>query len=795
MIDALDRLTHALADRYTVERELGSGGMATVYLAEDRKHHRQVAVKVLRPELAASLGVERFVREIEFEAQLTHPHILPLFDSGEADGFLYYVMPFIAGESLRARLEREGKLGVADAIRLTDQIASALSHAHERGLVHRDIKPENILLEGDQAIVADFGIARAVAAEGGERLTGTGLAVGTPAYMSPEQAMGQADVDARSDVYALGCVLYECVAGRAPFAGATPQELLAKHAADTAPRLRTSDPAIPLFVERAVERAMAKEPADRFASAAEFAAALTSGITVPRVRARHWRRGMLAGMTGAVAMALAVWGLITLLAGGGMQRLAVLPFTDLTGDPQQQYLAAGVHEALIAELGRLDLSVTARATMAQYRNTDKPISEIAEELGADAVIEGSVFRGGDSLEIAARLYDAGDRELWTGTFDGVLANVVTLYRGFARAIAGQVQVRLRPADETRLGETRAVNPAVYEAYLRGMHVLNNASSSEDFENAIGYFDAAVENNPADPLAYTGLAWCYISLGHDWMDPRPEVWAHAKAAAERALRLDSTLADAWAALATYKSYTERDWEGAERAIRRAHELNASLADNHFHYAWFLVLFGRVDEAIAEHRLGQELDPLSPHHTVWIPSLYWYRGDFERALKEARINAEQYPQVFWPYYVLGESAARLGLYQEAIAAHEKTADLWRGMIPVLAHTYARAGRAEDALRIVRELEAQLPTPWHARGLALVHAALGNRAEALRWLEFEPAHHWVAWDAAQGQWEAYRDEPRFQAVLRRMNLRFEPGDDYPVALRPIPPELPAPQGHTSP
>jgi len=787
MADLLGRLKSALANRYTIERELGAGGMATVYLAEDLKHRRKVAIKVLRPELSATLGPDRFVREIEIAANLTHPHILPLFDSGEAGGFLYYVMPYIEGESLRERLQREGKLAVDEAIRLTDHVASALSYAHQRGVIHRDIKPENILIAGDQAIVADFGVARAVQVAGGERLTGTGLAVGTPAYMSPEQAYGSEQLDATSDVYSLGCVVYEMVSGGAPFEGPTPQALLAKHAADTVPSLRTSDPEIPLFVDRAVERALAKDPADRFATPSEFAAALTSGITVPRVRTRHTRRGVVMGVAGAVLVALVVWGLTTLLAGGRIERLAVLPLTDLTGDPEQEFLAAGVHEALIAELGRLDLSVTARATMAQYHDTDKPISEIAAELGVDAVIEGSVFRGGDSLEIAARLYDADEQELWTGSFDGVLSNVVALYRGFARAIAGEVRLSLSPTDEARLGEARAVNPAVYEAYLRGMHVLNNATTSEDFENAIGIFEAALEQNPADPLAHTGLAFSYIYLGHDWMDPRPEVWPRARAAAERALRLDSTLAEAWSALGMYKSYTERDWEGAERAYRRAHELNPSLAENHYQYAWFLVLFGRVDEAIAEHLQGRDLDPLSPGHTVWIPSLYWYRGDEELGLREARFNAEQYPQYPFAHYVLGESAARLGLYEEAVAAHEEMVALWRGTIPILGHTYARAGRTEDAQRIVRELEAQ-PHFWNARGLACIHAALGNRDEALRWLEFEPTHHWVAWDAAQGLWEDYRVEPRFKAVLRRMNLRFEPEDRYPIPLPLVPAELPA-------
>ena len=278
MPDTLDRLKAALADRYAIERELGAGGMATVYLAEDLKHHRKVAIKVLRPELAATLDPERFVREIEIAAKLSHPHILMLIDSGEADGFLYYVMPYVEGESLRERLDREGQLPVEEAVRLTDDIAAALSYAHERGIVHRDVKPENIMLTGNRAVMADFGIARAVEVAGGERLTGTGLAIGTPAYMSPEQAMGLAKVDARSDVYALGCVVYEMVGGRGP----TPQALLAKHAAETAPGLRASDPAIPVYVERAVERALAKNPADRFHTPSQFAEALTTGTVVAR---------------------------------------------------------------------------------------------------------------------------------------------------------------------------------------------------------------------------------------------------------------------------------------------------------------------------------------------------------------------------------------------------------------------------------------------------------------------------------------------------------------------------------
>ena len=787
MPEDLERLKTALADRYDVRHEVGRGGMATVYLAQDLKHDRQVAIKVLRPALAADLGPERFVREIEISAKLTHPHILPLFDSGEAAGFLYYVMPYVEGESLRERLGREGKLPVEEAIRLTDQIASALAYAHERGVVHRDIKPANILLAGDQAVVADFGIARALEAASTESLTGTGMAVGTPAYMSPEQALGEQAVDARTDVYALGCVVYEMLSGESLFKGTGLHALLARQLMDRVPSLRKIDSGIPVFLDRAVARALAKDPDDRFATAGAFAEALTTGTVVPRVRARQSRRRVAGASTGVVVVALAAWGITAVLGGASMDSLAVLPLTDLTNDPEQEYVAAGVSEALIAELGRLGLSVTARRTMARYRDTDQGIGEIARELGVDGVIEGSLYRAGDSLEIATRLYDRNEREIWTGSFAGVLPNIVALYRGFARAVADQIQLSLSPAAEARLGEAAPVNPAVYEAYLRGMYLLNNPTTGEDIYKALDFFNQAVEQNPADPLAYAGLALGYTTLGHGPAPP-PDAWPRARAAAERAIRLDSTMAESWSALAQVKSYFERDWEGAERAFQRANELNPSLAINHYHYAWYLALFGRVEEALVEHRRAQTLDPLTPLFTMWIPALHWFSGDYEQALAEAREMVKQYPERGVANYVLGESASRLGLFEEAIAAHERMVARNRRWLPYLGLTYARAGRTDEALSIVRELEAQSPTPWNAQGLALIHAALGNRDEALRWLTYDQPHGWLAWIATSQyqDFSPYRDDPRYQALMRRMNLRYGPEDQLPVALPVVYPGL---------
>ena len=265
MADVVARLTAALTGRYRIERELGQGGMATVYLAEDVKHKRQVALKLLRPELAAALGAERFLREITTTANLRHPHILPLYDSGEADDFLYYVMPFVEGESLRSRLDRETQLPIDDATRIAAEVADALSYAHSRGVIHRDIKPENILLENGHAVVADFGIAQAVTESGGEKLTRTGMALGTPLYMSPEQWSGE-PVDARSDLYALACMAYEMLAGSPPFSGPTAQALMARHAIDPVPALRTARPTVTQAVADTIERALAKVPSDRFAT-------------------------------------------------------------------------------------------------------------------------------------------------------------------------------------------------------------------------------------------------------------------------------------------------------------------------------------------------------------------------------------------------------------------------------------------------------------------------------------------------------------------------------------------------
>ena len=435
MHDSISRLSTALGNRYAFERELGRGGMATVYLARDLKLDRLVAIKVLLEELGTALGPERFRREIALATQLSHPHILPIYDSGEAAGQLYYVMPFVAGETLRDRLDQQRQLGIEEALRITCEIASALEHAHRHNVVHRDIKPENILLEDGQALVADFGIARAVSAIGEQKLTKTGVSLGTPAYMSPEQAMADPALDARTDVYSLGCVLYEMLAGAPPFTGPTAQAIIARHALADVPSLTVARATIPDEVEDAVIRAMAKVPADRFATSAEFAGALRACPTTTRASASRTERrararpaagasrykrhvaavGVMIGLVAVAGIALAGWPILVgdrqtrTMAGGfeyDLRRIAVLYFEDQSGQADLGALADGLTEGLIDELTQVRaLDVVSRNGVSPFRNSAAPLDSVARALQAGMIVRGSVDRLGDRIRVDIRLFE------------------------------------------------------------------------------------------------------------------------------------------------------------------------------------------------------------------------------------------------------------------------------------------------------------------------------------------------------------------------------------------------------
>ena len=644
--DAASRLATALADRYRIERELGAGGMATVYLAQDLKHDRQVAIKVLKPELGAVLGAERFLAEIKVTANLQHPNLLPLFDSGAADGLLYYVMPYIEGETLRARLDRERQLPVDETLRLVTLMAGALDYAHARGVVHRDLKPENILLQAGQPVIADFGIALAVAQAGGSRVTETGLSLGTPHYMSPEQATADRVIDARSDQYSLGAVAYEMLAGEPPHTGATAQAIIARLLIETPRSLRATRPNISPTLDYAVLRALAKAPADRFMTCGEFArvAGDTSGVvavSAPGSMVRR-RKRQLAGLAVVLVLA-AIWyggfwrGQSASAMAGTVHSIAVLPLDNYSADSTQEYFAEGMTDELTSDLASISqLRVTSRGSAMQFKGRNRPPTpEIGKALNVDAIVEGSVNRSGDRVRITAQLIDArADRHLWSQTFERKSSDVLALQAELASAIASAINVRLTPGEQSRLSAAPSINPDAHDAYLKGRFFFNRPSD-ENLQKAIAQFDAAVKLSPTFAPAYSGLSdaytWAAFNEGFiRAVDAKPK----AKATAERAVQLDSLSAEAHTSLAVFKAWFDFDWPGSEREFHRAIALNSNYAFAHDQFGLMLGLIGRFDESIAEGERAMALDPLSPSILVDHMVSFLYQGKAARTLELSR-----------------------------------------------------------------------------------------------------------------------------------------------------------------
>ena len=494
VVTALEqRLQVALGGLYEIEREIGRGGSSTVYLARDAKHDRSVALKVLHPEFGCAVVAEAFLREVQTTAQLQHPHILTLLDSGEVDGLLYFVTPYVEGETLRERLMWEKQLPVEDAVQICREVADALAYAHSQGMVHRDVKPENILLSSDHAVVGDFGLARTVGGVGEDLGDGHGtVAVGTPAYMSPEQAAGNAEVDGRSDIYSLGCVLYEMLAGHPPFSGASPESVFKLQQTAEVQPITDHRPGLPTEVVGVLERALAKTPADRFARAQDMLAMLPfpSDIRPAPARSvavgsqRRWSTAPLLGLAATAILLLGLFiasgasmlgfaaGLLSMSdASAPINSVAVLPFANMSDEAGNQLFAAGVHEDVLTHLSKIgSLKVSSRTSVMTYESTGLGLREIAEELGVAAILEGSVRRVGDRVRITAQLIDARtDLHLWAETYDRELtaSNVFSVQTDVAEKIARALRTELAPPQRPRDGEGPAEDPQVRSRFLVG----------------------------------------------------------------------------------------------------------------------------------------------------------------------------------------------------------------------------------------------------------------------------------------------------------------------------------------
>jgi serine/threonine-protein kinase len=681
MTAAATRLSAALADRYRIERELGTGGMATVYLARDQRHDRDVALKVLHPELAESLGRQRFLREIRLAAGLNHPHLLSLYDSGEAGGFLYFVMPVMLGQTLRERLQEEGRLSVDSAVRLTTEVAAALDDAHRQDVVHRDIKPENILLHEGHAVVADFGIGKALAAAASEvgAMTATGVSIGTPAYMSPEQAGGD-PVDGRSDLFALGCVLYEMLTGEAAFAGPTVQALIASRFVHTPPEVSTIRAAVPRALSSLVSRLLAKAPEERLRTGAQVVEALRSGETLaapPRQPEAS---------------------------------VAVLPFTNMSADPDNEFFSDGITDDVIVALTAVKgLKVAARTSSFAFKNKNAELAAIGKILGVRTVLQGSVRRVGNRVRVTVQLMHAHEgTQLWSERYDRELDDIFAIQDDIARGIVEQLRVRLgieqaaaplaaRPTDDLE----------AYQLYLRGREAAY-VRSPASLRRAIDYFRQALARDPDVARAHLGLAEAYIGLGVYQFIPTAEAAREAEQALRAAERLQPDLALVHVHWGQLKLYLRRDWHEAGPHFDRALAIDPREPLAYAYLGTLNGMLGNLEAARAATARAIALDPLSLFIRLVSVMGYPVRGipgaDSTAALAAHEAALAMDPNSLIHLWMSAIRLADFGRHEEAVPRLARAVELaQRG--PLLVGLYARAlalaGRRAEALALREEL----------------------------------------------------------------------------------------------
>ncbi len=752
-VDPIGALREHLGARYDLAEAIGSGGMAVVYRALDRRHGRAVAVKVLHgPVVRSREYADRFLREVRFAAQLAHPHILPLYDSGEFEGpegpLLYYVMPLVAGGSLRDRLRAEQRLPVDHALRIGRAVAGALDYAHRQQVVHRDIKPENILLQDGEPLVADFGVARALTeacvAEGS--ITAPGMALGTPVYMSPEQASGDPGLDARSDQYSLACVIYEMLTGEPPFTGSPPRATMARHATEPARSPRTRRPEVPLAVEQSLLRALSKAPEARYPTMADLAVALVTPLS----------------------------GLAPASAEYARQAIAVLPFVNASPDPDTEYISDGVTDEVINALANLSgLQVASRSSVFALKGRQEDARTIGALLGVSILLEGTVRKAGSRLRVTAQLTDAREgRMLWSERWDRDDHDIFAMQDDLARAIVARLRAHLLgPIGEPAPRRSPASLKA-YNLYLRGRYAWNRRTP-EGLRDATRLFEQAIAEDPGYALAYTGLADAY-ALEVDYRAiPVTEGMRRARAEAERALALDDSLAEAHTSLAWVTFIHDWDWDRAGREFRRAIELNPQYATARQWHSWYLAAMGRVPESVLEGQRAVEIDPasVSIRRTLgWLHCIA-RRPDLGReVLERALVMNPEAP----------ETLSTLGIAEEQAGRYEEAARVLREALlysPEDSHvmvTQARvamkAGRPDEARAIAASImelgQRRYVSP---SDLAKLHIALGDPDQAFTALERAHVERrgWLVYLRSDPLFDPIRDDPRFRRLLTAMRL----------------------------
>jgi serine/threonine protein kinase/Tfp pilus assembly protein PilF len=681
-----------------------------------------VAVKILHPHIAAHLGTDRFLREIQIAARLSHPHILTLIDSGEAEGLLYYIMPFVQGESLRDRMTRAGRLPVEEALQIARHVASALAYAHQQGVVHRDIKPENVMLYEGEAMVTDFGIAKAVSAAGSDNLTQTGSTVGTPAYMSPEQATGESDLDGRSDLYSLGCMVYEMLAGRPPFTGANQQAVIMKRFSETPPPLRTASPDVPESVERAISKAMERQPGDRFSTTLQFSQALSvPGLTTTPPGPSP----ASVSMASAPKMA---------------KSIAVLPFADMSPEHDQEYFTDGIAEEIINALTKIQaLRVASRSSAFAFKGKSQDIREVGEKLGVSTVLEGSVRKAGNRLRITAQLINVADGyHLWSDRYDRQLEDVFAVQDEIAENIVKALRVVLSENEKRAIEQARPENIQAYDYYLRGRQFVHQYRE-KSLQFARRMFQRAIEVDPSFARAYAGLA-DINSMLYQWWDSSDSNLTQADDASRRALELAPELAEAHAsrgfALTLRKRYPEAEQE-FETAIR----LDPTLFEAYYFYARTCFEQGKLEPAARWFEKAAEVRPEDFQALGLCSQIYTGLGRLKDAVHARRRCVERVEK----HLELNPDDAR-ALYFGA------------GGVGVMGDMKKATEWLERALAVEPEDSAVL------YNVGCVYALIGEQDKALDCLEKAVFHgyghkEWIRFDS---DLDSLRELPRFQKLL---------------------------------
>jgi serine/threonine-protein kinase len=815
-----------LADRYAIERELGRGGMATVYVAHDTRLDRRVAIKVMLPDVSASVGAERFLREVHVAAQLNHPHILGLHDSGRvpvggASDLLYYVMPYVEGESLRDRLRRDGPLAVTDALRLASEVADALAYAHARGIVHRDIKPENILLSAHapadrdrwHAVVADFGIAR-ILAEGGPGLTSTGVSIGTPAYMSPEQASGERSVDTRTDIYSLGCVLYETLVGEPPFTGPNAAAIVARHLTAPVPSIRTVRPAIPIEIEAVVNRALEKLPVDRFGDAATFKASIDRARDVDSTNRRSSGRAAapaLSGsiptrrwaMMGAASALLALGGYLAVaragpfrtapaLAGAGAattldpRRVAVIPLR-VTGDSSDAYLADAWTDDMVSALSRIGaLRVVARSSIPPQDDKHRLPSDVARAVQAGSVVEQTYRHRGDSVAFDVSLVDANTGEqLWGERYVRRARDLAGVQDSIASAVARRLE-RTPGApvvDTATKASLTPVNGAAYDAYLRGTYLTRLADRQQGSraldDSAIAYFDRAIELDPRFALPHTAIA-AVLNSRYFIFDANPAWEERAFVEIEKALALDPNLAEAYQqkGVLIWTKTNGFPHEAAVRLHKKAAALKPSFVDPHGALGAIYMHVGLLDRALAEFDTALTLDPTTTYAPPRVARIHWYQGNYAQALREFEAFDARIPAAFAEERAvvldyLGRSAEALALLDSADRLHPNSS---ADAAAARAIIFAGKGNRAAALGAIATAERDGGKQSHFHhaeySIAVAYALLGDNDKALEYLRRTSADGMPCYPLFRGDphLRGLAKDPRFVQFMAETKRRWE-------------------------